>query len=514
MSNGVMEFVISKNGAIFRIKDQKFAVLEKITGKSPNFIVPAEIMSIGQRYKVILFKGKSNQIYEAPIVDTILFDDSSEVEAIPLSFILRSKAKFFLPRSIKRVTVDQTIRLKGPSIIYDKDNRYVSIINKRNIINHHPLEILYRFFYKSTLFVRETVRIIGNYSFLLTGLRSVVIPASVYEIANSAFSCCYNLQSILFKGKSSLKTIGKSAFNECKLKSIIFPSSLETIGKYSFKRCQQLCSISFTKDSKLKKIGNSAFIFTLIASIDFPSSVEEIGDSAFGHCYFLKSIKFSEESKLRKIGDSAFIFDERIESLEFPASLEEIGRSAFESNPVSSLLSSVTFPKDSNLKIIGNSAFHRAKLQTIEFPASLEEIGESAFSYSSSIRSIKFPPESKLRKICSHAFKNDKRITSVEFPASLEEIGESAFGCFKRNSMLSSITFPKNSNLKKIGKTAFHEANITSIEFPSSLEEIGEFAFGKCYYLTSVKFPDDSKLKNKCIYITYERKIEPNKDTP
>lgn len=99
-----MEFFISKNGTIFRIKDQKFAVLEKIIDKYSNFIVPAEIMSIdGQRYKVILFKGKSNQIYEAPIVDTILFDDSSEVEAIPLSFILRSKANFFLPRSVKKV---------------------------------------------------------------------------------------------------------------------------------------------------------------------------------------------------------------------------------------------------------------------------------------------------------------------------------------------------------------------------------------------------------------------------
>ena len=53
-----------------------------------------------------------------------------------------------------------------------------------------------------------------------TILTGVTIPASVTSIEKGAFRGCRNLQSVVFDGRSQLKSIGDSAFAKCNLKSI------------------------------------------------------------------------------------------------------------------------------------------------------------------------------------------------------------------------------------------------------------------------------------------------------
>ena len=83
----------------------------------------------------------------------------------------------------------------------------------------------------------------------------VVIPDSVTEIGNWAFSGCSGLTSIVMPNYVS--KIGNSAFWGCiGLTSIVIPDSVKSIGNYAFYGCSGLKKIMIPKSTK---VGDSAF---------------------------------------------------------------------------------------------------------------------------------------------------------------------------------------------------------------------------------------------------------------
>ena len=106
-----------------------------------------------------------------------------------------------------------------------------------------------------------------------SNLVSIVIPASVISIGESAFFNCQNLSTIIFESNNSLINLGERAFYSCgSLTSIDLPTTITTIGEYTFYYCSNL------------------------TVIEIPSGVTIIARYAFYNCTSLSEITVLAET--------------------------------------------------------------------------------------------------------------------------------------------------------------------------------------------------------------------------
>lgn len=138
------------------------------------------------------------------------------------------------------------------------------------------------------------------------GFQKFVIPASVKYIGMKAFSYCRMLKQVVFETGSGLREIGGMAFMDCaSLREIKLPDSLEVIGYSAFSSSEQLTKVIFGKDSRLKEIGSNVFYECIsLKKITIPKKVKKIDGYAFGSCKNLKKITFL--GKAPKMGKNAF----------------------------------------------------------------------------------------------------------------------------------------------------------------------------------------------------------------
>ena len=106
------------------------------------------------------------------------------------------------------------------------------------------------------------------------------MPATVREIAPTAFSTCKNFQKITIA--EGVKDIPAYTFHECwGLSQIVFPESLETIGDYAFDGTI-LQFLYFGKN--LKNIGSHAFErSSLVECMISAATPPTLGEDAFGY---------------------------------------------------------------------------------------------------------------------------------------------------------------------------------------------------------------------------------------
>lgn len=159
-------------------------------------------------------------------------------------------------------------------------------------------------------------------------------------------------------------------------------------------------------------------------------------------------------------------------------------------------LTSIILPE--NLEEIGLHALSETRIEMITIPPSVLTIGERAFDRCKQLRTVIFSSNAQLKTIAGEetaysggAFSDCEALSAISIPASVEIIGERAFlGC----TSLRTITFQPNSRLKTIGRLAFITCPITSIEVPASTERL-ESTFSGCTSLKSVRFQAGSQLR-------------------
>lgn len=176
---------------------------------------------------------------------------------------------------------------------------------------------------------------------LIAGCKNTIIPTDVTSIGESAFSSCYNMNSIELP--QGLTNIGDYAFAYCQgLTSIDIPSNVKNIGDYAFAYCRGLTSIDIPHG--VTKIGNYTFLYCQgLTSIDIPHSVTTIGMYAFKGCNSLTNLDLP--NSLETIGLMAFCACEGLVSVVLPNSLTEIGSQAFFSIPnLKSVISMIEEP--------------------------------------------------------------------------------------------------------------------------------------------------------------------------
>ena len=183
----------------------------------------------------------------------------------------------------------------------------------------------------------------------------VVIPESVTQIGESAFSDCSGLASITIP--RGVTHIGDSAFEDCSdLTCITIPEGVTHIGAHAFEGCSGLKSITIPEG--VTDIGICAFCgCSDLSRITIPKSVMHIGSGAFGDTALYDDASMWEsgvlylgnhliEAKVDKligsyairpgtvcIGDGAFSGCTSLTDVEFIEGLVNIGGDAFSIAP-------------------------------------------------------------------------------------------------------------------------------------------------------------------------------------
>ena len=205
---------------------------------------------------------------------------------------------------------------------------------------------------------------------------------------------------------TGLTSIPNDAFLNCnELLSIKLPDNIISINVAAFRGCASLKKIHIPANVESIKLQAFYGCISLI-SIDIPASVKTIQAGAFSNCRKLASVTFEKGSQLKTIGEiipsnitkGAFTNCTSLTFIEIPASVETIEAAAFKG---CSSLTTITFEKDSQLKIIGGGrdasaspvtyygAFCSLKnLTTLDMSecTQVEEIGEGAFSNNSELQ--------------------------------------------------------------------------------------------------------------------------------
>lgn len=233
---------------------------------------------------------------------------------------------------------------------------------------------------------------------LMIGCKTTIIPESVSDIYERAFSGCLNLTDITIP--ANIKTIGEYAFDECTaLRTVTLSEGIRTIDYAAFNRCISL------------------------ESIILPASLDEIDGSAFADCENLKSISVARYS------DKELINTETYYSID--------GSNAVISRSDSAIvIGTTTTAIPECVENIASRAFYSCKgLTEIALPDSVKEIGKLAFWGCSNLSKVCL--NDGLAIIEDGAFEDCPNIRSFIIPNTVERLGEFALG---RDS-IESITF-------------------------------------------------------------------------
>ena len=247
----------------------------------------------------------------------------------------------------------------------------------------------------TSLVIPDSVTNIGDYAF--SGCRSltdIVIPDSVTRIGDGAFRGCKSLTDIVIP--NSVTSIGDNAFEYCfSLSNLVIPDGVTSIEDNAFEGCYSLSSVVIP--DSVSCIGFGAFKnCSSLTDIVIPDSVTSIGGYAFGCCESLTDIVIP--NSVTSIGDNAFWYCKSLSSVVIPAGVTSIGARAF--CECSSLIS-------------------------IVIPDGITCIGESAFCVCSSLSSVVIPDS--VTSIGNYAFAYCKSLTDIVIPNSVTSIGDNAF---------------------------------------------------------------------------------------
>ena len=286
----------------------------------------------------ITYNGATYNTYTVTNVDNTAFAACSGLKCV----FLPNTIKHLYPSSFKDCNALQYVKLPDvtsiPRLMFSGCTSFYGMgtqekgspeeITIPNSVTYIGDSAFYKCTKMTTVNFPSTVRIIGDYAFRETGLKSVVWPDSATTINQSVFEACEDLTSI--KMPNTVTSIGVSAFKSCKsLKSIEIPTSVTNIEGYAFAGCSSL------------------------DSIDIPNSVTSIGFGAFQICKKLKKVCLA--NSISKIGGYAFNGCISLKSIDIPSSVVTIERGVFNG---CTALSSVTIPE--SVTTIEDLAFNGA----------------------------------------------------------------------------------------------------------------------------------------------------------
>jgi hypothetical protein len=395
--------------------------------------------------------------------------------------------------------------------------------------------------------VGTNVAIIADQAFSYSSMTSVMLPASVTNIAFNAFHDCYSLTAItvatnnpdfssaagvLFnqnqttliefpEGKAgsyavpdSVTNIGVYAFfGSSNLTSVAISTNVSSIESYAFYDCQGLTAI--TVDTNNLWYGSAAGVLfdksqdTLIqypagntaTSYIMPNTVTNIGMEAFFSCPKLTGVTIGTNVAI--VGGAAFEYCPALASITFPDGVTVIGGDAFAEcagltnitigTGVTNILYQAFLGCPGVIAIsvaAGNPAF--SSVGGVLFNKNQSAL----FLYPAGSSGISYAIPDSVTNIVGDAFMDAYNLASILLGTNVQSIGDSAFQeCYR----LTSITIPNS--VTSLGFSTFYYCfSLTNVVIGSGLTSLGFQDFSYCFSLTGVYFTSNAPAMNSDVF--------------
>lgn len=407
-------------------------------------------------------------------------------------------------------TVDQngnvTTKKKGTAFLtvsavgYDRLSKSVSIVvgDEYDVSNY----TLYHYYGGKVAAIPDEKNIMylsenafrGN-----TVVEEVILPNTLTEIPEGAFSGCVNLKKVTFPAKCNV--IGNYAFSaitdengksydSCvSLTTLILKKAEDditgaetdgsiTVGKYAFAGCGKLADIQHSKRITTAYEG-AFYLCESLQSIDI-SGLRIVGDNLFKDCKKLSSVTTTADTY---IGRYMFAGCSALTSFDFKSS--RLNDYAFYD---CSNLATITFGQ--NLYYFGDGVFGRSslsknntKMTSVTLPNGTYSIGKQAFLGCSGLTKVTLSENTCLIKDSYNIFEGCTNLTEFGLKTGNIEysLNDGVLYSADGTSVELVPTAKKNVSLSgsvtKIGNGAFAGNLDAALTIPNSVTEIGKYAF-------------------------------------
>lgn len=491
--------------------------------------LPATLKKLGDyafeqtKLEEVTFATKATEEGEAPVsaleyVGKYAFKKSSLMkisfpetgDALPLGSGLfdgcTNLRDVYLPSTVESITAvfdgcksnfELTISENNPKIQLHKDDNAL-IVNEIKTTDDSGKEVTYysvQFAYKQITAAdggtteyrlpSDVVEIGANAFAYQTSITKLIIPSGVITIGAGAFHDCTLLQEVEFEytdNMNQLTTLGASGnsygvFQNCySLSKIVLPNNALNVDSNGN---SQLYQYTFNKCLSVEKVGVTP-AFDEIANLDggiyLPSNLVVLGekpentsssvDGVFGNCFNLKEVTLP--ASIKTIGHMAFAYCYALDTITYVGATEE-----------------------------GNALSNN-----------IETLGSGAFTYTTSLKTIKLPKNSKLEKLPIFIFEYGG-LETITIPGNIKYVGNGtastttaagAGRAFKNCYNLTEVKFETDANGKAInnvqlfGQNTFEGTAITEMDMSSAIS-LGTSLFANCTKLETVK------LSNKLVML-------------
>lgn len=196
--------------------------------------------------------------------------------------------------------------------------------------------------------------------------------SSLKTIGEGAFNECTSLAYFPFEVTTELESVGKNAFSSTKITSVVLPSSVTNLGDSAFSYCRAIITADLSKTSVTSLPTGLFYYCTSMTSILLPSTVTSFGYYTFGRCSSITSIEIP--SGVTVIGSESFDSCTSLKSIVLPEGITTISYAAFQN---CTSLTSIIIP--SSITYIGAYCFAGSGLTSATFKEVSGWIGTSSY---------------------------------------------------------------------------------------------------------------------------------------
>ena len=175
-------------------------------------------------------------------------------------------------------------------------------------------------------------------------------------------------------------------------------------------------------------------------------------------------------------------------------------------------LESVTFPEDSKVEIFEQNCFNGSHIKKLQIPSSLKHLPGGWCSCLNDLSEIEISPRNGNFIYYDNQFllgKSDDKLKVFDVLVfARRDIKEAVippqvkiiqFGSLSDNKELKSVTFPSNSELRKIEYCAFTNSHLQKLLLPAGIKEITDMILLYTYNLVEIEFLSETvKLGSSC----------------